>query len=196
MGCLPPQTDSGQPDQPGNQGGAGAWACWAHRVEALATSSATWMAYRPQQPLGLDQPAVRPHAELGRCGMDQEALGWQADPQGHQDVEDARLAVESGADALIVSNHGGRQLDGAESSINALPAIVDAVGKQIEVHMDGGIRSGQDVLGPWHWAPEASTLGAPTSMVWAPWGGRGHQSAGDHPQGNGHHHGFVWQNPH
>jgi len=66
--------------------------------------------------------------------------------KGIQDVEDARLAVESGADALIVSNHGGRQLDGAESSINALPAIVDAVGKQIEVHMDGGIRSGQDVL--------------------------------------------------
>jgi L-lactate dehydrogenase (cytochrome) len=66
--------------------------------------------------------------------------------KGIQDVEDARLAVESGADALIVSNHGGRQLDGAESSINALPAIVDAVGKQIEVHMDGGVRSGQDVL--------------------------------------------------
>jgi L-lactate dehydrogenase (cytochrome) len=54
--------------------------------------------------------------------------------------------VQSGADALIVSNHGGRQLDGAESSIRALPAIVDAVGRQIEVHMDGGVRSGQDVL--------------------------------------------------
>jgi L-lactate dehydrogenase (cytochrome) len=66
--------------------------------------------------------------------------------KGIQDVEDAKLAVASGADALIVSNHGGRQLDGAESSINALPAIVDAVGSQIEVHMDGGIRSGQDVL--------------------------------------------------
>jgi len=66
--------------------------------------------------------------------------------KGIQDVEDARLGVASGADALIVSNHGGRQLDGAESSINALPAIVDAVGSQIEVHMDGGIRSGQDVL--------------------------------------------------
>ncbi|MDC8771043.1 alpha-hydroxy acid oxidase [Roseateles albus] len=66
--------------------------------------------------------------------------------KGIQDVEDARLAVNSGADALIVSNHGGRQLDGAESSIHALPAIVDAVGRQIEVHMDGGIRSGQDVL--------------------------------------------------
>jgi L-lactate dehydrogenase (cytochrome) len=66
--------------------------------------------------------------------------------KGIQDVEDARLAVRSGADALIVSNHGGRQLDGAQSSIEALPSIVQAVGSQIEVHMDGGIRSGQDVL--------------------------------------------------
>ena len=66
--------------------------------------------------------------------------------KGIQDVDDARLAVQSGADALIVSNHGGRQLDGAQSSIEALPAIVDAVGQQIEVHMDGGIRSGQDVV--------------------------------------------------
>ena len=66
--------------------------------------------------------------------------------KGIQDVEDAKLAVASGADALIVSNHGGRQLDGAQSSIEALPAIVAAVGDQIEVHMDGGIRSGQDVL--------------------------------------------------
>jgi L-lactate dehydrogenase (cytochrome) len=66
--------------------------------------------------------------------------------KGIQDVEDAKLAVASGADALIVSNHGGRQLDGAESSIRALPDIVAAVGSQIEVHMDGGVRSGQDVL--------------------------------------------------
>jgi L-lactate dehydrogenase (cytochrome) len=66
--------------------------------------------------------------------------------KGIQDPEDARLAAQSGADALIVSNHGGRQLDGADSSIHSLPAIVDAVGKQIEVHMDGGVRSGQDVL--------------------------------------------------
>jgi L-lactate dehydrogenase (cytochrome) len=66
--------------------------------------------------------------------------------KGIQDVDDAKLAVDSGADALIVSNHGGRQLDGAQSSIEALPAIVQAVGSQIEVHMDGGIRSGQDVL--------------------------------------------------
>jgi L-lactate dehydrogenase (cytochrome) len=69
--------------------------------------------------------------------------------KGIQDVEDARLGVDSGADALIVSNHGGRQLDGAQSSIGALPAIVEAVGSKIEVHMDGGIRSGQDVLKAW-----------------------------------------------
>ncbi|MBT2303714.1 alpha-hydroxy-acid oxidizing protein [Variovorax paradoxus] len=66
--------------------------------------------------------------------------------KGIQDAEDAQLAVASGADALIVSNHGGRQLDGAPSSIAALPAIAEAVGRKIEVHMDGGIRSGQDVL--------------------------------------------------
>jgi len=78
--------------------------------------------------------------------------------KGIQDVEDARLAVESGADAMIVSNHGGRQLDGAQSSIEALPAIVDAVGKKIEVHMDGGIRSGQDVL-------KARALGAQGTYI-------------------------------
>jgi L-lactate dehydrogenase (cytochrome) len=78
--------------------------------------------------------------------------------KGIQDVEDARLAMQSGADALIVSNHGGRQLDGAESSINALPRIVDAVGSQIEVHMDSGIRSGQDVL-------KAKALGAQGTYI-------------------------------
>jgi L-lactate dehydrogenase (cytochrome) len=69
--------------------------------------------------------------------------------KGIQDVEDAKLAVQSGADAIVVSNHGGRQLDGAQSSIKALPPIVAAVGDQIEVWMDGGIRSGQDVLKAW-----------------------------------------------
>ena len=78
--------------------------------------------------------------------------------KGIQDVEDARLAVSSGADALIVSNHGGRQLDGAQTSIEALPAIVAAVGSQIEVHMDSGIRSGQDVL-------KAVALGAKGTYV-------------------------------
>ena len=69
--------------------------------------------------------------------------------KGIQDVEDAKLAVLTGADAIVVSNHGGRQLDGAQSSIKALPPIVAAVGDQIEVWMDGGIRSGQDVLKAW-----------------------------------------------
>ena len=66
--------------------------------------------------------------------------------KGIQDAADARIAAETGADALIVSNHGGRQLDGAPSSIVALPRIAEAVGQRLEVHMDGGIRSGQDVL--------------------------------------------------
>jgi len=66
--------------------------------------------------------------------------------KGIMDPEDAKRALDVGADAIIVSNHGGRQLDGAISSIRALPAIMDAVGDKIEVHLDGGIRSGQDVL--------------------------------------------------
>ncbi|MBI5271842.1 MAG: alpha-hydroxy-acid oxidizing protein [Burkholderiales bacterium] len=78
--------------------------------------------------------------------------------KGVMDVEDARLAAQSGADALIVSNHGGRQLDGAPSSIAALPAIAEAVGKDIEVWMDGGIRSGQDVL-------KARALGAQGTLI-------------------------------
>ncbi len=78
-----------------------------------------------------------------------EQWGGKLILKGIQDVEDAKLAVESGADAIVVSNHGGRQLDGAETSIRALPAIVAAVGDQIEVHMDGGVRSGQDVLRAW-----------------------------------------------
>jgi len=78
--------------------------------------------------------------------------------KGIMEEEDARLAVESGADALIVSNHGGRQLDGAPSSINALPQIAQAVGQMIEVWMDGGIRSGQDVL-------KAVALGASGTLI-------------------------------
>jgi len=78
--------------------------------------------------------------------------------KGILDVEDAKLAADSGADALIVSNHGGRQLDGAPSSIAALPPIVDAVGTRIEVWMDGGIRSGQDVL-------RAVALGAKGTLI-------------------------------
>jgi L-lactate dehydrogenase (cytochrome) len=71
------------------------------------------------------------------------------------------LAADLGADALIVSNHGGRQLDGAPSSISALPAIAEAVGSRIEVWMDGGIRSGQDVL-------KAVALGARGTLIGRP----------------------------
>jgi L-lactate dehydrogenase (cytochrome) len=78
--------------------------------------------------------------------------------KGIMDEEDARLAVASGADAMVVSNHGGRQLDGAPSSIEALPAIKAAVGNGIEVWMDGGIRSGQDVL-------KAVALGAQGTLI-------------------------------
>jgi L-lactate dehydrogenase (cytochrome) len=81
--------------------------------------------------------------------------------KGIMDAEDARLAADSGADALIVSNHGGRQLDGAPSSIRALPPIAAAVGSRIEVWMDGGIRSGQDVL-------RAIALGAKATMIGRP----------------------------
>lgn len=66
--------------------------------------------------------------------------------KGINDPEDARIAADFGADAIVVSNHGGRQLDGAASSIRMLPDIVEAVGDRIEVHLDSGIRSGQDVL--------------------------------------------------
>jgi len=78
--------------------------------------------------------------------------------KGIMDVEDARLAASCGADALVVSNHGGRQLDGAPSAVQALPAIADAVGRDIEVWMDSGIRSGQDVL-------KALALGARGTMI-------------------------------
>ena len=78
--------------------------------------------------------------------------------KGIMDKEDAILARNSGADALIVSNHGGRQLDGAPSSIVALPQIAQAVGKDMEVWLDGGIRSGQDVI-------KALALGATGTMI-------------------------------
>jgi len=78
--------------------------------------------------------------------------------KGILDAEDARAAVNVGADAIVVSNHGGRQLDGALSAIKALPAIVDAVGDKAEVWMDGGIRSGQDVL-------RAIAMGAQGTMI-------------------------------
>ena len=66
--------------------------------------------------------------------------------KGILDPEDAKMAVKTGADAIVVSNHGGRQLDGAQSSITALTPVIDAVGSDIEIHIDGGISCGQDAL--------------------------------------------------
>ncbi|MCA1458300.1 alpha-hydroxy-acid oxidizing protein [Bradyrhizobium sp. BRP22] len=78
--------------------------------------------------------------------------------KGILDVEDAEIAAKTGAQAIVVSNHGGRQLDGAPSSIEVLPEIVDAVGSQVEVMFDGGIRTGMDVM-------RALALGAKSCMI-------------------------------
>ena len=93
-----------------------------------------------------------------RIAKFKEMWGGKVILKGVMDAEDARNAMSVGADAIIVSNHGGRQLDGALSSIRALPGIVDAVGDKVEVWMDSGIRSGQDVL-------KALALGAKGTMI-------------------------------
>jgi L-lactate dehydrogenase (cytochrome) len=82
--------------------------------------------------------------------------------KGILDLEDARIASRLGASALVVSNHGGRQLDGAPSSISMLPGIADAIGAEVEVMFDGGIRSGQDVL-------RALALGARSCLIGRPY---------------------------
>ncbi len=93
-----------------------------------------------------------------RIAKFKEMWGGKVILKGVMDAEDAKNALAVGADAIVVSNHGGRQLDGALSSIRALPGIVDAVGDKIEVHMDSGIRSGQDVL-------KALSLGAKGTYI-------------------------------
>jgi L-lactate dehydrogenase (cytochrome) len=82
--------------------------------------------------------------------------------KGLQEVEDGRAAVAVGADGVIVSNHGGRQLDGVASSVSKLPAMVDAVGTRLEVFVDGGVRSGLDVF-------KALALGARGVLIGRPW---------------------------
>jgi len=87
-----------------------------------------------------------PSLDWNKIAKIKEKWGGKVILKGILDAEDAKMALKVGADAIIVSNHGGRQLDGALSSIRALPSILDAVGDHVEVHLDGGIRSGQDVL--------------------------------------------------
>lgn len=87
-----------------------------------------------------------PQLDWGKIAKIKEMWGGKLILKGILDADDARMAADMGADAIVVSNHGGRQLDGALSSIRILPSIVEAVGDRIEVHMDSGIRSGQDVL--------------------------------------------------
>ena len=82
--------------------------------------------------------------------------------KGVMEADDARAAAEIGAGAVIVSNHGGRQLDSAPSTISVLPEIVDAVGHRVEVLMDGGVRSGQDIA-------KALALGARAVLIGRPW---------------------------
>ncbi len=84
--------------------------------------------------------------DWAKVGKIRDLWGGTLILKGINDPEDAKMALKVGADAIVVSNHGGRQLDGALSSIRALPSILDAVGDDTEVHLDGGIRSGQDVL--------------------------------------------------
>ncbi|APX90466.1 alpha-hydroxy-acid oxidizing enzyme [Brevirhabdus pacifica] len=87
-----------------------------------------------------------PALDWDKVARIKEEWGGKLILKGILDADDARMAAKVGADAIVVSNHGGRQLDGAISSIRALPGIVDAVGDQVEIHLDSGIRSGQDVL--------------------------------------------------
>jgi L-lactate dehydrogenase (cytochrome) len=99
-----------------------------------------------------------PMLDWGKVRRIRDQWGGKLILKGILDADDARMAADVGADAMVVSNHGGRQLDGALSSIRALPSIVRAVGDQTEIYMDGGIRSGQDVL-------KALALGAKSTFI-------------------------------
>ena len=106
--------------------------------------------------------AFDPSLDWKRIAQFKEWWGGPLIIKGIMEPEDARRAAEIGADAIVVSNHGGRQLDGAVSSIRMLPRIMDAVGDRVEVHLDSGIRSGQDVL-------KALALGAKGTFIGRAW---------------------------
>ena len=103
-----------------------------------------------------------PQLDWGKIAAIRDMWGGKLILKGILDADDARLAAEFGADAIVVSNHGGRQLDGALSSIRMLPQIIEAVDGRCEVWLDSGIRSGQDVL-------KALALGAKGTMIGRAW---------------------------
>ena len=164
----------------GFTGGAGA-ARWLRRaVDGLSHPAWMWDVWLHGRPHALGN--IAPAIEGGRTA---DMMAWTAGSfdrsvtwadvdwvrqtwkgkiviKGVLDAEDAREAVRVGADALVVSNHGGRQLDGVRSSIAALPRIVDAAGSHLEIYLDGGVRSGLDVL-------KALSLGAKACFVGRAW---------------------------
>ena len=108
------------------------------------------------------QTQFDPALDWDKISKIKEYWGGKVILKGILDKEDAKMALQVGADAMIVSNHGGRQLDGAISSIEALPSILEAVGDKIEVHLDGGVRSGQEIL-------KAVAMGAQGTYVGRPY---------------------------
>jgi L-lactate dehydrogenase (cytochrome) len=155
---APPKADHRQHHQHGDQSRAGAGHA-RHPAAHLPQHR------RPRQGRGDMSSLASWTAEQFDPKLNWKDLEWIKNEwggklilKGIQDPEDAKMALSVGADAIVVSNHGGRQLDGAISSIAALGPIVDAVGDKVEVHMDGGIRSGQDVL-------KAKALGAQGTYI-------------------------------
>ena len=102
-----------------------------------------------------------PALDWDKISKIKEYWGGKVILKGILDKEDAKMALQVGADAMIVSNHGGRQLDGAISSIEALPSILEAVGDEIEVHVDGGVRSGQEILKAVAMGAQGTYIGRP-----------------------------------
>ncbi len=150
-------------------------------LQGIVRPAWTWDVYLRGRPLSLGNvaaavgPGKRVNDYLGWIGKNfdrsvtwkdidwiREAWDGPIVIKGVLDAEDARACVKAGADGLVVSNHGGRQLDGVKSTISALPRIVDAVGSDLEVYLDGGVRSGLDVL-------KALALGAKACFVGRPW---------------------------
>ena len=102
-----------------------------------------------------------PALDWDKISKIKEYWGGKVILKGILDKEDAKMALQVGADAMVVSNHGGRQLDGAISSIEALPSILEAVGDKVEVHLDGGIRSGQEILKAVAMGAQGTYIGRP-----------------------------------